>query len=153
MFEPHHYLKLPRMIACDYFVGAVEGEPVCHVGFSAKLDLHAMRACRMVVMPEWQGAGIGLRFLNNLSQWHVDGNGRYGRRAKTVYFHTSHPGLCEGLRRGGKWRQVSAKLYGGKKKGRTVTRTDKNKGVKGPITGYGGHFRAVQGFKYIGGAS
>jgi ABC-type ATPase with predicted acetyltransferase domain len=63
-FEPHHYLKLPRMVAAGYFVGAVEGEPVCHIAFAPRLEVNAMRACRMVVMPEWQGAGVGLRFLN-----------------------------------------------------------------------------------------
>lgn len=153
MFEPHHYLKLARMVACDYFVGAVEGSPVCHIGFAPRLEINAMRACRMVVMPEWQGAGIGLRFLNTLSQWHVDGLGRYGGRVKAVYFHTSHPGLCESLRRGGKWVQVSASLYGGNKKKstRSIVASARKKGTHEISTaGYGGHFRAVQGFKYLG---
>jgi GNAT superfamily N-acetyltransferase len=148
MFEQHHYLKLPRMIACDYFVGAVEDKPVCHIAFSARLDINAMRAARMVVMPEWQGAGIGLLFLNTLSQMHVDGLGRYGDRVKHVYFNTSHPGLCESLRRSEKWLQVSISLYGQNKikSGRKISA----KRVSAPKTGYGGHFRAVQGFKYLG---
>lgn len=146
MFEPHHYLKLPRMVAATYFVGVVEGEPVAHLAFAAALELNGMRACRMVIMPEWQGAGIGLRFLNSLCQWHVDGNCRYGDRVKTVYFHTSHPGLCAALRRDGKWVQVSAKLYGNNKRKSRAAIIDS--GFAG--TGYGGHFRAVQGFRYIG---
>lgn len=148
MFEPHHYLKLPRMVAAEYFVGAVDGEPVCHIGFTPRLEVNAMRACRMVVMPEWQGAGIGIRFLNWLSQYHVDGLGRYGSRAKTVYFHTSHPGLCAGLRRDKKWVQVSAELYGGNKKKSAASIVKSNGGLIN--AGYGGHFRAVQGFKYVG---
>lgn len=149
MFEPHHYLKLPRMIAADYFVGAVDGEPVCHIAFTPSLEINAMRACRMVVMPEWQGAGIGARFLNYLCQYHVDGKGRYGTRAKTVYFHTSHPGLCSALRRDKRWVQVSAELYGVNKK-KSAGSIAKSGGT---IAGYGGHFRAVQGFKYIGEAN
>lgn len=151
MFEPHHYLKLPRMVAAEYFVGTVDGEPVCHLAFAPRLEVKAVRACRMVVMPEWQGAGIGMRFLNALCQYHLDGLGRYGDRVKAVYFHTSHPGLCEALRRDKKWLQVSARLYGGNKRksqtsiARTTTRPDVGGG-----SGYGGHFRAVQGFRYLG---
>lgn len=152
MFEPHHYLKLPRMVAAEYFVGTVDGEPVCHIGFAPRLEVNAMRACRMVVMPEWQGAGIGTRFLNWLCQWHVDGNGRYGTRAKAVYFHTSHPGLCSALRRDKRWVQVSAELFGGSKRksAKRISDSALKKGGKVIQAGYGGHFRAVQGFKYIG---
>lgn len=150
-FEPHHYLKLPRMVAAEYFVGTVDGEPVCHIAFAPRLEVNAVRACRMVVMPEWQGAGIGLRFLNALCQYHLDGLGRYGERVKTVYFHTSHPGLCEALRRDKRWHQVSAVLYGGNKRKSlaSISRTTSRPDVGGG-SGYGGHFRAVQGFKYLG---
>lgn len=151
MFEPHHYLKLPRMVAAEYFVGAVDGEPVCHLAFAPRLEVGGVRACRMVVMPEWQGAGIGMRFLNALCQYHVDGLGRFGNRVKTVYFHTSHPGLCEALRRDRRWKQVSARLYGGSKK-RSIASLDRTRSDAsiGKGAGYGGHFRAVQGFKYLG---
>jgi GNAT superfamily N-acetyltransferase len=153
MFEQHHYLKLPRMVAAEYFVGTVDGELVSHIGFAPRLEIGGMRACRMVVMPEWQGAGIGVRFLNALCKWHVDGHGKYGERVKTVYFHTSHPGLCHALRRDPKWIQVSAELYGGNKKksGKSIAKSARARGLKTVINGgYGGHFRAVQGFKYIG---
>lgn len=147
MFEPHHYLKLPRMVAAEYFVGTVDGEPVCHLAASPALQANGVRACRMVVMPEWQGAGIGVRFLNNICQWYVDGNSKYGGRVKVVYFHTSHPGLVSALRRDKKWVQASASLYGGNKAAQKIRHA---KNLHGPISGYGGHFRAVQGFRYLG---
>lgn len=142
MFEPHYYLKLPAMIAATYYIGVVDGEPVSHIAVSPRLEVNGMRASRMVVMPEWQGAGIGIRFLNAICQHQVSGQGRFGDRVKTVFFHTSHPGLAAGLRRDPRWRQVSAKLHGDTRKGA------KNRGL---TTGYGGHWRAVQGFKFIGG--
>lgn len=148
MFEPHYYLKLPAMIAATYYVGTVEGEPVCHLGVSPRLDVNAMRASRMVVMPEWQGAGIGLRFLNAVCELQVSGKGRHGRRVKVVYFHTSHPGLCSGLRRDARWVQVSAGLYGANKKKSARSIKASGSCISGP--GWGGHFRAVQGFKYTG---
>lgn len=152
MFEPHYYLKLPSMIAATYYVATVDGEPVAHVGVSPRLDVNGMRASRMVVMPEWQGAGIGLRFLNAVCEIQTSGAGKYGDRVKAVYFHTSHPGLCAGLRRDPKWRQVSAELFGGnKKKSQASVKSTSSWGSGSPSSGYGGHFRAVQGFKYVGG--
>ena len=59
LFEPHHYLKLPKMVAATCYVGAVDGEPVCHVAVSPRLEVQGVRACRLVVMPEWQGRASG----------------------------------------------------------------------------------------------
>ena len=152
MFEPHHYLKLPRMVAAEYFVGTVDGEPVCHLAVSPFFQFGAVRACRMVVMPEWQGAGIGMRFLNNICDYYVAGRSKFGDRPDCVYFHTSHPGLVAGLRRDKKWVQVSGGLYGSDKikSASNINNSKTSKGQKIVSAGYGGHFRAVQGFKYIG---
>ncbi|WP_205910515.1 ABC transporter ATP-binding protein [Rhizobium sp. FY34] len=51
-FEPHHYLKLPHMIAATCYVAFVDGEPVAHVAFSTRPGMVEARACRLVVMPE-----------------------------------------------------------------------------------------------------
>ena len=104
-------------------------------------------------MPEWQGAGVGMRFLNACCEMWLKGQNRYNLPLRTV-FHTSHPGLAAALRRDPKWTQVSAKLYGGNK-GRSGESIKKSalaagKRDRGGQTGYGGHFRAVQGFRYLG---
>lgn len=155
LFEPHYYLKLPSMIAATYYVGTVDGEPVCHLGVSPALQVGGVRASRMVVAPEWQGAGIGLRFLNAVCDLQTGGRGRYGDRVRAVYFHTSHPGLCAGLRRDTRWAQTSAELFGGNKRASaaSVARTKKSAAIIASGGGYGGHFRAVQGFKYTGAAA
>ena len=152
LFEPHYYLKLPKMVGAEYYVGLIEGEPVCHVATAPRLDQEAMRASRLVVMPEWQGAGVGLRFLNAVCQRLVDGQGRYGEQVKHVYFHTSHPGLCSALRRQKGWAQCSAALIGGSKlrSMESMVASCARTGKKQVGTGYGGHFRAVQGFKFSG---
>ncbi len=62
-FEPHHYLKMPKMIAATNYVAVVNGELVAHLAVSTRQGLIEARACRLVVMPEWQGAGIGMRFF------------------------------------------------------------------------------------------
>ena len=155
-FAPHYYLDLPRPIAAEYFVGTVDGELACHLAVSPWFHLKGYRATRLVTMPEWQGAGVGTRFLDAIAQYHADGHGRRNRKLPT-YFHTSHPQLCAALRRSPKWVQVSAKLYGDNKGKniRSLKKAMEKKGtsLRGGIvgSGFGGHFRAVQGFKYTGG--
>lgn len=156
LFEPHHYLKLPKMIAAKNYVATVDGELVAHVAVSTRNkggDAEA-RACRLVVMPEWQGAGVGTKFLNAVCQMQLDGVGRLAGRKVTTLFHTSHPGLCLALRRDPKWIQVSAHICGTAKSKEasraSIAKSAKAKGKKIVQAGYGGHFRAVQGFRYVG---
>ena len=150
-YKPHYYLDLPEPVAAMHFIGTVDGELACHIVVAPRFEVHGYRATRLVTMPEWQGAGVGSKFLNFIAQYHLDGNGRGGHKYVT-YFHTSHPQLCAYLRHSQKWVQVSAVLYGGNKKksGESIIKSQKRKKSKLCGTGYGGHFRAVQGFKYIG---
>lgn len=152
-FEPHHYLKVPKMIAATCYVATVEDELVAHLAVSTRPGMKEARACRMVVMPEWQGAGIGMRFLNAVCDRWLSGQNRYGIPMRSL-FHTSHPGLAAALRRDMKWRQVSAAMHGTNKKrsAKTIQKSAKRKGKAGPgvNVGYGGHFRAVQGFRFYG---
>ena len=154
-FEAHHYLKLPKMIAATNYVATIDDQLVAHVAVSTRPGLVEARACRLVVMPEWQGAGVGLRFLNAVCQAWLEGQNRYQRPLRTL-FHTSHPGLAAALRRDRNWTQVSGQLVGAHK-GRcreSVRRSAAKAGIKDPgCAGYGGHFRAVQGFRYLGEAA
>ena len=153
-FEPHHYLKLPRMIAATCYVGTVDGEPVAHVAVSTRPGLVEARACRLVVMPEWQGAGVGLAFLNAVCARWERGDNRYGRPLRTL-FHTSHPGLAAALRRAPGWTQVSARLCGDDRvrSVASIAASARRRGKPGTgNAGFGGHFRAVQGFRYVGAA-
>lgn len=160
LFEPHHYLKLPRMVGAKYYVGTVDGELVCHLAVSPmnKGKSVEARACRLVVMPEWQGAGVGLRFLNTICEMQERGdeNARLPGRCTTTLFHTSHPQLCGALRRDRRWRQLSARLYGtNKNQSRASVQRSKAQSESGRkfnvgSTGYGGHFRTVSGFRFYG---
>jgi ABC-type ATPase involved in cell division/GNAT superfamily N-acetyltransferase len=151
LFEPHHYLKLPKMIAARCYVGTVDGELVAHVAVGTRNVGKGVeaRACRLVVMPEWQGAGVGMRFLNEVCQLQLDGRGRLPGRRVTTIFHTSHPGLCGALRRDRKWVQLSAVLHGSNKRRSRRSMVRSGNGRVSPV-GYGDHFRAVQGFRYLG---
>lgn len=146
LFEPHYYLNLPSMIAGTYYVGTVEGELVAHACLTTMNGMREARASRLVVMPEWQGVGVGMRFLNEVCARWRRGDNRYGK-AMTTLFHTSHPGLCAAFRRDKKrWTQVSAAMVG-VNKARSESTMKPGKAAR---AGFGGHFRAVQGFRYIG---
>ncbi|MBI4798246.1 MAG: ABC transporter ATP-binding protein [Desulfarculus sp.] len=154
LFEPHHYLRLPRPPASCCYVGTVDGEPVVHLAMTSKATGRGKaeaRNCRFVVMPEWQGAGVGLAFMNAVCQMQLEGKGRLQGRKVTTLATTSHPGLAAAFRRDPKWRQISCNLYGANKvRSRdSIARTSTSDQVVG-ATGFGGHFRAVQGFRYYG---
>lgn len=146
LFKQHYYLKLNKPVCAQYFVGTVDGELVCHMAMSTmsrgRFDFEG-RGTRLVVMPEWQGAGVGLRFLNAICEMWLSGENKW-KKKMTSMFHTSHPGLCAALRRDIRWAQISSMLYGTDKKKSANT-------MRGTArAGYGGHFRAVQGFRYVG---
>jgi GNAT superfamily N-acetyltransferase len=125
---------------------------VAHLAVCPLFTAKAYRATRLVVMPEWQGAGVGTAFLNFVMQWHLEGNGRCGNQYHT-FFHTSHPQLCGYLRNSKLWQQTNAMLHGSNKSRsfKSIQKTSKGlPGGKKMASGYGGHFRAVQAFKYLG---
>jgi ABC-type ATPase with predicted acetyltransferase domain len=159
LFKPHHYLDIPVMVGAKCYVAFVDGEPVAHLGVGTKnlpvrdkdgnkMQAVEARASRLVVMPEWQGAGLGTKFLDFVCQLQLDGEGVLPGRRMTTQFQTSHPQLCAALRRSKKWRQVSGSMYGGHK-GKSLA-TLKRTSKAGFGSGFGGHFRAVQGFRYYG---
>lgn len=133
-------------IAAEYFIGTVNNELVCHIAVCPSFHTGYYRATRLVVMPEWQGAGVGTKFLEWICEYHKRGEGRLNRKLPTM-FHTSHPQLIGYLKRSKKWVLKSQQMYGNKsrfsKGGKTTIAKDGKKFM-------GGHFRAVQGFKYIG---
>lgn len=146
LFEPHHYLKLPHMIAATNYVALVNEEPVAHVAVATSTGLKSARMCRLVVMPEWQGVGVGLRFIEWVAGQWLAGRNRY-RLPMTTIFHTSHPGLAAALRRRPGWLYNGGRVLGESGLGSWQT-MGKSHGAFG--SRYGGHLRAVQGFRYVG---
>lgn len=139
-------------IAGEYFIGVVDGELVCHLAICPSFHTGYYRATRLVVMPEWQGAGVGTKFLEWICEYHKSGKGRCNKKLPVI-FHTSHPQLIGYLKGSPKWVLKSQQLFGGNKakSNKSIQKAALNSGSGiGGGGGYGGHFRAVQGFKYIG---
>lgn len=119
------------------YTGFVGAEPVTFVGVSGMVTgkgKREARFCRFVTKPEWQGAGVGMRFLEYLTERELDGEGFIGSPTTSI-IHSAHPALAFTLRRSDRWRQISQALHGSKKES---------------TTGMGGHMRAVMGFRYYG---
>lgn len=138
----HHYLKdAGRMPFSTAYTGfdVATGAPVAFVGVSGFTagPRRVARACRLVTHPEYQGAGVGLRFLEAIALREAKGEGFIGKPVPT-YIHTAHPALCAALRRSKSWKQVSQALAGN-----PPTEVLKN-------SKYGGHTRSVAGFRYRG---
>lgn len=146
-FEPHHYLKLPPMVCCRHYAGFINGTPVAHVAISPKFEIgRHVRACRLVIMPEWQGIGVGIAFLEGVCRMMMRGRNHWHRQCFTL-FQTSHPGLVAALRQREGWLHISASTFG-VNKARSSASMRKSNAECG--TGYGGHLRAVHAFKFIG---
>jgi ABC-type ATPase with predicted acetyltransferase domain len=150
-FEPHHYLKMPHMIAAtNYIAEGPDGQPVAHVAVGTLAGMKTARLCRLVVMPEWQGAGVGMKFLEYVAGLWLAGENRYHKRM-TGIIHTSHPGLVAALVRSPRWVLVSQQMGGGNKGiSKATLMASAARGRNSISAGYGGHLRAVSGFRFIG---
>lgn len=98
LFSPHHYLSTHLHRAAQCFVACWEGEMVA---FTSYLPLYgrkqARREHRTVVLPDYQGLGIG----NALSDWLGSWLKAQGLR---FYSITSHPAMIRHRVRSGHWK-------------------------------------------------
>ncbi len=139
MFKRWHYLSDAGPMGFSVaYCGFIGDDAVAFLGMSAMSvgkGVREARCCRFVVLPQWQGSGIAIPFLEFLTERELRGDGFVGKPTTTI-IHTAAPSLCHVLRRSPKWRQISGKLS-----------ADRAKSQGG---GYGGHMRAVAGFRYFG---
>lgn len=136
-FEPHHYLKAGQLPDGDFYIAQNGETPLAFLGATPTQQHKGIRLSRLVVMPEWQGAGVGMRFLEYVAERYLGGQSRFGRPMSPV-IHTSHPGLIAALARRPTWRATSRNIGAGMRS-------------TGPWW-IKGHLRAVAGFRYVGGA-
>jgi GNAT superfamily N-acetyltransferase len=97
MFKDHHYLDSNINKAARCYIGIWEDQVV---GFSATITLpsgtlkNAWRGHRTVVLPDYQGMGIGVRFANQIAQIHLDEGHRFFSRTahpKMIWYRENSP--------------------------------------------------------------
>ena len=106
LFKPHHYLTASLSHSAFCFMATVDGDPV---GFDAwmpffgrlKTDQRARRGHRTVVLPDYQGVGIGSTLFTTIaSMWKG-----LGLRAFSC---TAHPAEVRARLRSKRWRMTRA---------------------------------------------
>jgi GNAT superfamily N-acetyltransferase len=106
LFAPHHYLsaRLNRAVRC--YLATWHDEPVAFCALLAALGRRGVwRISRIVVLPDYQGIGIGGRFIETIGEL-------YGDSGLRTTITTSHPAMIGYLRASPAWR-VSEVAKGG----------------------------------------
>ena len=113
IFKDHHYLneQLPHAVRC--FLAIWEKKVV---GFGASIFLPGKipplyegdsrkkwRGCRTVILPDFQGLGIGTRFSDAIADIHIENGFRY-------FSKTSHMRMGQYREQSNKWRATSTNL-------------------------------------------
>jgi len=119
-FRKHHYLNHDLNHAAKQFVGYIDGKPV---GFCAVLHQphsksgNIKRCTRLVVVPDYQGLGIGGRMLDYIGKKYLDDGYRF-----TIV--TSNPALNHSLKKNSNWKLRSV---GRKSKHQGIRQTSANR--------------------------
>lgn len=106
MFKDHHYLDNSLAKATRCYVGVWNGQVVC---FSASMTMpsgtlkNAWRESRTVVLPDFQGMGIGVRFSDAIGEIHLEQGLRY-------YSRTAHPRMIFHREKSPLWKGTSKNM-------------------------------------------
>ena len=117
MFAKHHYLSHSHNNAANVFVATVNDEvagfiSILHFPHPKAKDLKKVH--RLVILPDYQGAGIGLRLLNEVGKMYKRENWRY-----TIV--TSAPSLINALKKSNEWLCLRIGRAINKSKSSTIT--------------------------------
>jgi GNAT superfamily N-acetyltransferase len=112
MFRPYHYLnsKLGAGVRC--YVALYQNKPIAFIAVACtRMKAKYYRVSRLVVLPDYQGIGVGKRFLNFIAEL-------YSSQTKMpFYILTSNPQIIRGDMK--KWKVAR---FGHASKGRGNTR-------------------------------
>jgi len=98
-FSKHHYLTGEINKGARCWLGVIDDQPAC---FSSSLSLphpkilNAWRGHRVVVLPDYQGMGLGSRISDLIASYHIRDGLRY-------FAKTAHPALGEYRERSSSW--------------------------------------------------
>lgn len=100
VFRKYHYLNTELHQAANQWVGVINGELVAHTGvIQFPMRKGWKRVHRLVVLPDYQGIGIGTAFIKAIAQHYTD-------KGYTMNLTTTTPSLVGALRRSSNWRLI-----------------------------------------------
>ena len=103
MFKNHHYLRKDIHRSANCWVAVWNNQVV---GFLATIAMpngyvkNAWRGHRLVILPDFQGMGIGVRFMEEIANIHL----KMGRR---FYSRTAHPRLIYYMEHSSTWKPTT----------------------------------------------
>lgn len=69
MFRKYHYLNTDLHQAANQYIGMIGNELVCHTGIiNLPMQKGKKRVHRLVVLPDYQGIGIGTKFIKTVAE-------------------------------------------------------------------------------------
>lgn len=98
VFRKYHYLNHELKKGSDEYVGFYNSKPICfcaiihfpHPKFKNGKTIH-----RLVVLPDYQGVGLGIKFLNSILKKYKN---------KKIFLNTSHPSMIKSLNKNQLWK-------------------------------------------------
>jgi GNAT superfamily N-acetyltransferase len=83
--------------ASEQWIGVINGEIVCHTGIiQFPMRKGWKRVHRLVVLPDYQGIGIGVKFINEVSRDYIE-------KGLNMNLTTTTPALVHALARSQDW--------------------------------------------------
>ena len=138
MFKDHHYLDEKINKASRCYIGVFNDQVI---GYLSTMTMpngamkNAWRGHRVVILPDFQGMGVGVRFIEAVAQIHLDEGHRFFSR-------TSHPRMGNYMGQSKRWKPTS--------KNRKL-RTDVNESNNGKYNNhYADNKRVCYSYEYIG---
>jgi len=106
LFKQHHYLSDQLNKAASCYVFLWNDKPICFIGilpFPGVGDAKTRRISRIVVLPDFQGLGLGKKILNYISSL-------YYKEGHQMYIRTMNPALGISLSKDNNWQATSGNL-------------------------------------------
>jgi ABC-type lipoprotein export system ATPase subunit/GNAT superfamily N-acetyltransferase len=106
LFKQHHYLTDELNKAATNYLVLWNDKPICFLGilpFPGVGDEKTRRVSRIVVLPDFQGLGLGKNILNYISSL-------YAKEQSTMYIRTMSPALGLALSKDKNWIATSSNL-------------------------------------------
>jgi ABC-type lipoprotein export system ATPase subunit len=106
LFKQHHYLTEDLNKAATNYIVLWNDKPICFIGvlpFPGVGDEKTRRISRIVVLPDFQGLGLGKSILNYISSL-------YAKNESTMYIRTMSPALGLALAKDSNWIATSSNL-------------------------------------------
>jgi len=122
MFRQYHYLSGELGAGVRCYVAVYQNKPVAFIAVACiRMKVKYYRVSRLVVLPDYQGIGVGKRLLNFIAEFYTS------QTKMPFYILTSNPQIIRGSVKG--WKVAR---FGHASQGRNVSRI--NDGIRNSLS-------------------